>query len=188
MVVVAWVLSMPASIVAGFLAKYGMGRDMWELSNDDITNFFLMLYVAVASYSVATAMVKIAILTFYIRIFPGQTFQRVAWGLVWSIVLVGIGTTLGAIFQCWPINYAWLRWNGENTGKCLDLAPLVLTHAGLTMFLDLAILILPMPTLYKLHVNWKKKLQIFGECPCLKARVIWGGTTSSPMVRPISHA
>lgn len=165
MVVVAWLLSMPASVLAGYLAKYGMGRDIWEVPPAEIDDYFFILYLAISTFFVATALVKIALLTFYVRIFPSRNFRIVAWSLVTFIVLWGTGTTFTVVFQCSPIDYTWHQADPGRTGKCLPLAPLVITHAALTLFSDLAILVLPMPTLYKLHVNWKKKLQIFGERP-----------------------
>lgn len=165
MLVAAWLLSMPASIMAGILVKNGMGKDVWEVSQDSFDTYFLATWLAIWSFCVATAFVKIALLTFYIRIFPSRRFRIVAWIMVGSVALWGMSTTLTVVFHCWPVDYAWRQWDAEYKGKCIPLGPIVLSHSALTMVTDLAILFLPMPTLYKLHVNWKKKLQLFGKGP-----------------------
>lgn len=95
------------------------------------------------------------------RIFPSHRFQRVAWC---TILLVSLNTMLFVllnIFQCTPIDLAWKSWNEQQyEGRCLYLQVMGCSQAAINMLLDLFILAMPMPTLYKLNTTWIKKLQV----------------------------
>jgi hypothetical protein len=66
------------------------------------------------------------------------------------------------IFQCSPINYAWLRWDGEHEGTCINVYVGIYAHAAINMILDLIILLMPMPILLKLQTNysWRQKSHV----------------------------
>lgn len=68
--------------------------------------------------------------------------------------------TLGCALQCSPISYAWTQGHGRSTGKCISIRAIAFCQAAANMMLDVIIILMPMPILYKLHVNWKKKLQL----------------------------
>lgn len=64
------------------------------------------------------------------------------------------------VFQCNPINGAWLGWTGEYSAKCISINTLGWSAAAINIALDLATIILPLPELYRLSMSVKKKAQI----------------------------
>jgi hypothetical protein len=65
-----------------------------------------------------------------------------------------------SIFQCTPIEGAWLAWDGEFKATCRNINMQGWAAAGINIILDLATIILPLPELYKLSMSTKKKVQI----------------------------
>lgn len=68
------------------------------------------------------------------------------------------------IFQCWPIDYAWLRLDEANVteGRCNNENLQGWLSAMFNIILDLAILILPLRELYALQMGIKQKAMVMG--------------------------
>lgn len=102
-------------------------------------------------YSVVIVTIKWSILAFYQRIFPHRWFQ---WALLGIAVFMGawMFTTVFAIsFQCIPIEFNWdTKIPG---GHCINIGQLALVTSILNVLTDVAILILPLPLVWKLNVS-----------------------------------
>jgi hypothetical protein len=64
------------------------------------------------------------------------------------------------IFYCRPISMVWEGWHGEHDGECWDINSLILSAAGVTVFLDGIIIALPIRQLLRLSLGWKKRLEV----------------------------
>jgi hypothetical protein len=105
-------------------------------------------------------MIKVSILFFYLRIFPKKVFRRVVYTVMTGNILYGIIFILLSIFQCIPVKAAWTRWEGEVPARCLDINALGWASAGINIFFDVIILILPLPELAKLVMSYQRKIHI----------------------------
>ncbi|KXJ96465.1 hypothetical protein Micbo1qcDRAFT_199277 [Microdochium bolleyi] len=99
--------------------------------------------------------VKISILTLYLRIFTMRAFIiaakiTMAFCVMWLIIM---GT--GSVFICRPLA---LYWDPTLPGQCGNLYALWITTGTLNILTDLAILILPMPYLYGLEIATYRKV------------------------------
>lgn len=106
------------------------------------------------------ASTKVAFLFFYLKLFPSKLLRRIAWPLIIVTCCQGIAFTVLFIFQCNPISYAWLQWDGTAQGTCLNFGLGAVLHAGTNILLDLLIFALPISQLWKLNLSRKKKLQV----------------------------
>lgn len=105
--------------------------------------------------------VKTSILLLYVRLFPTQTFKRVALG-VWIFTLCwAISAFMSNLFQCTPVSYFW---NKAQPGRCLPnaLITIGLTNGVLSFVGDLVILALPFPMIWKLQINLRRKAALTG--------------------------
>lgn len=142
-------------------AQLGFGRDMWSIPPDNITTSLKWLYVAYFMYQVAEALCQLSILAFYLRIIIDFKLRLAVWVLVGLVTCFGLGNTFSMIFQCMPISFFWNGWRGEMSGKCgVDVRLFGFIRGAVEIFLDLAILSLPLPMLAKLNMSKKKKLQV----------------------------
>lgn len=109
-------------------------------------------------YVLTTGLTKVSILFMYLRIFPSYTFKLTAYGILGFTICFICSILMAAIFNCKPIPLAWEGWDGEHPGKCNNMNALAAAHAAINIPLDIAIIILPAPSLVKLQLGRKKKI------------------------------
>ncbi|KAF9872518.1 CFEM domain-containing protein [Colletotrichum karsti] len=141
----------------------GAGRDMWKLTPNQITNYFMSVYIGQVLYTFTICLVKASILFMYLRIFPGETFRAVLWGTQAFNAAVGISVTIVGVFQCHPIHLAWTVWrqDGQSQGWCMNYILIGVIHGGVQVALDVWMLILPASQVLGLNMRWKKKCAVF---------------------------
>ncbi|RQM04638.1 hypothetical protein DH86_00004146, partial [Scytalidium sp. 3C] len=104
--------------------------------------------------------IKISILLFYLRIFPRPGFKYSVYALIAFNIGYLIAFEIISIWQCRPINGAWKRWDGTYPAKCNNINLQSWMSAAFNIILDLCMVALPLPELYKLSMSRKKKIHI----------------------------
>lgn len=100
---------------------------------------------------------KTAILLLYIRMAAAHPFLRYAsYGTLTIVNLAGIVLTFLNIFQCRPIRSAF----DDQEGTCIDVVSLYLASAPINVLTDLAILLLPLPILTRLRMEFRQKVAL----------------------------
>ncbi|KAJ6436236.1 CFEM domain-containing protein [Purpureocillium lavendulum] len=161
LIIVSYICGIPSTVnlIVG-LAGNGLGTDAWTVPFDKITTFLRIMYVNEILYFTQVFTVKLSILAFYLRLFPGTIVRRLIWG---TIVVTGsfiIIYDLMVIFQCKSISHYWLGWDGESKGSCLSINALVWANAASSITLDVWMLALPLAQLRALQLHWKKKIGV----------------------------
>ncbi|KAF3005327.1 hypothetical protein E8E14_002347 [Neopestalotiopsis sp. 37M] len=133
---------------------------MWFVDFDDITSILYYYFWDEMLYITALALTKVSILFFYLKVFPKRSFRICVFILIALNLCYALGYVLVLIFQCSPINGAWLSWDGEYDAKCVSINILGWSAAAINIALDLATILLPLPELFQLSMSWKKKVQI----------------------------
>lgn len=159
-IILAFIFGFPLAIIQYYLGAHGLGRDIWTLSFDDITEVLRLFYLAEIFYLTTTILTKVSILFFYLRVFTNPTFRLVVWGIIATCMAFFVAFTFPLIFQCAPVSYAWTRWDGEHSGRCINIAAGIFSHAAINMALDLIVLALPLPLLYKLQLTYSLRGKI----------------------------
>ena len=142
------------------MAPNGLGKDIWTLSSERITNVLRYFYIMAIIYFVITSLVKISIVSFYLRVFPSRGVQRLLWATIVFIALWGIAYVFAAAFQCTPVRYFWTQWDGLHEGQCLDKTAIAWSNAAINIALDFWILAIPLWQLRGLQLHWKKKVGV----------------------------
>ncbi|KAL6411889.1 hypothetical protein AUP68_04268 [Ilyonectria robusta] len=156
-------VSIPITVLAIHgLVPNGMGRDIWTLEFAKIYNFGKYFLIMEVIYFAEIALLKIAMLFFYLRIFPSKLIRRALWGTIILNSLFGILFVIITIFQCKPISYSWQLWDGEHQGQCLDINAIAWSNAAISITLDIWMIAIPMVQIHSLHLNWKKKVAVGG--------------------------
>lgn len=114
--------------------------------------------------------IKMSILLFYRRLFRIQPWFRIAWWInVAYAVFWTIGTTLFYIFQCTPVDFYWTRLGAlvpdppfyvDPNGHCTSGLGAIGTPILLSTLGDVAILLLPIPVVFKLQTAVVKRLRL----------------------------
>lgn len=151
----------PGTIInSHFLPLSGIGRDVWTLTPDQITDFGRYFFANEIIYFTAVWLAKLALLFFYRRIFPGTGVRRLLEATIAFNVLSGVASSLVAIFQCTPMSYFWLKWDGLHKGHCVDINAFSWSYAIISIVLDLWMLAIPLWQIRILTLSWKKKLGV----------------------------
>jgi hypothetical protein len=142
------------------LVPNGMGRDIWTLTYSNITNFGLFFYVEEIFYISKSMFVKLALLFFYIRVFPSHGVRWLLWSTVSLLTLVSAVFIFTAIFQCSPVSYFWQKWDGQHVGQCLDSNAVAWSNATINIAFGCWMLAIPLWQLKSLHMDWKRKVAV----------------------------
>ena len=106
-------------------------------------------------YSNAVAFPKLSILALYLRIFTEKPYRITAWILAILISTTALAVSLTAVFQCSPIAYAWNKTIPG--GTCINVALFYVYCSIPNVITDVAILLLPIPMIFKLHTSRGQK-------------------------------
>ncbi|KAF5652814.1 integral membrane protein PTH11 [Fusarium sp. NRRL 25303] len=142
-------------------AGHGEGRDIWTLEFDDITKFGFYFWLLEIFYFAQVSLLKTSLLFFYLRIFPGNA-QKLLWGTIIFNSVFGALFMFLAAFQCTPVSYFWLNWDGEHKGTCISMNSTAIgwANASISVAVDVWMLAVPLWYLRKLKLHWKKKIGV----------------------------
>lgn len=123
-----------------------------------------MTFAIELTYGVVNFAIKTSIMLLYRSVFTLNNRRfRIAWYIVLSYnIAFLIASILGILLQCSPIYYGWQRIYGRMSGRCVNLKAEAVSTAALSTAADVALLILPVPTLLNLQVPYKQKLGLCG--------------------------
>lgn len=105
----------------------------------------------------ALPLVKISILLFYNRIFPQRKLRIAVWVTIGVCAGYAIAFLLVSVFQCKPLSLAWTRWDGQHEGTCNNINAQVWAAASINVLLDMVMVVLPLPVIWRLEINRRKK-------------------------------
>ncbi|KAI9658409.1 MAG: hypothetical protein M1821_002542 [Bathelium mastoideum] len=103
----------------------------------------------------ATYTVKASILLLLGRIFSTQKFKTILWIFFTIFTAFCLASFFAELLQCWPIG-------SQLTGKakrCINWDALFTSLSFINAFFDTILLALPLPMIWKLHTNVRRKVQ-----------------------------
>ncbi|KAK0609536.1 hypothetical protein B0T17DRAFT_603691 [Bombardia bombarda] len=105
---------------------------------------------------------KLSIVVFYRRIFRGNVFSLLSLLLLVAIAAWGISFFFATLFECMPISQSWTSLFGtpEHELYCYNYLPMFWATAISNMIMDIAILTLPMPFVWRLKMPARQKLAV----------------------------
>lgn len=160
-ILITLIAGVPSTVISDRgTAANGLGKDIWTLHPYQVTNFVKYFYVMEVLYFAQVPLLKLSLLFFYHRIFPGIPARRIILVTIIFNVLFGFAFVVAAIFQCRPISFYWTRWDGEHTGQCININALGWANAAISIALDIWMLAIPLSQLVHLKLAWKKKVGV----------------------------
>ncbi|KAL0930145.1 CFEM domain-containing protein [Colletotrichum truncatum] len=156
------ILTIPPTVFAFTLSDNGLGKDIWTLPLKNIENVLFYYFLGELFYFAAQTMNKISILLFLHRVFSHNNVGKGIWVTIGLCLAYAVAFIFATLFQCWPINHAWLQLEEDHLGRCNNIHLQGWLSAAFNIVLDLIILILPLHQLYLLQMPLKKKLMVMG--------------------------
>ncbi|USW52750.1 Putative extracellular membrane protein, CFEM [Septoria linicola] len=159
-IVFGFALIIPIDYASFLLSRAGIGTDVWTLPFANITRIQKIYYWCEEFYLAALPTVKISLLLTYLRIFPSQRFRYACYFVIGLNICYAIAFVLVSVFQCLPVHCAWNNWSGEHDCKCSNINAQGWTSAAFNVLLDFITLGLPLPQLWAMKLNKRKKFWV----------------------------
>ena len=140
--------------------KQGLGRDLWTLRPEQITQMLLFFEILAVLYFATLMLLKLSMLFFYIKVFTTPRAAHLLWGTALFTFVWGVVYIIVAIFQCQPISFFWNKWDGLHEGTCLNINAITASNAAISIALDLWSLGIPLWQLWGLSMHWKRKVGV----------------------------
>ncbi|KAJ6111779.1 hypothetical protein N7523_007840 [Penicillium sp. IBT 18751x] len=119
-----------------------------------------MLWLSIPFYNGSLILCKLSVLLLYRRIFHPRAFRIASYILIAFITISGLWMIISGFVFCVPIHAFWSGRVLTTETQCLPVGPVWYTNAGLQISSDIAILILPMPFLWRLHLPLRQRVSI----------------------------
>ncbi|KAJ6107645.1 hypothetical protein N7523_008968 [Penicillium sp. IBT 18751x] len=147
-------------IVVGFIygmVQKGMGLHADTLPPENVVMIAKFLVVAEVLYVFNLVWTKLCILLMYYRIFRFPYFKTWAYVIGTFVILWVICITFLFIFICVPVQKIW---NPQLPGRCINQVSTWIANAVSTIATDIAILLLPIPQVWKLQLRTSEKIAV----------------------------
>ncbi|KAI0600745.1 hypothetical protein F4775DRAFT_545479 [Biscogniauxia sp. FL1348] len=157
LVLFAFVCSMGQTTLFGLLVFGGLGHhaDTVPSSNQYSIPKILFCYEILHILSLNTA--KLSALSFYLKLFANKSMEKITKLVKGFIFVFMIGLLLWQFLFCRPL-WRMFQWGGlENCG---DRKPLYLTICTFSIFSDILLLALPMPSIWALKMSRGTKFRL----------------------------
>ncbi|KAF7956131.1 hypothetical protein EAE96_005051 [Botrytis aclada] len=158
---VALLFSLGTPICELYGLSVGLGEHQINVSVDDKKRLSFSIWMIQRLQPFCLFCLKTSLILLYVRLFPTTKFRKFAWAiwiytLLWTIAALGAST-----FECTPVSYFW---NKDQKGHCIPNALRTISFTnGLLSFLgDCVILCMPIPMIWKLQMNVRRKIALIG--------------------------
>ncbi|PVH94760.1 hypothetical protein DM02DRAFT_601920 [Periconia macrospinosa] len=136
----------------------GVGAHAVELSLEQLSVQFKLVFATSVTWTLSTAFCKLAILRFYLVVFPSRRFRYVTFAVMGAtFVYAGVLIPL-FIFSCKPVQAAWDPL--LHTEKCWDWRYHSIASTSSNLFIELVIVCMPLPLIWNLKMRTKKKVTV----------------------------
>ncbi|KAI0399201.1 hypothetical protein F4802DRAFT_56462 [Xylaria palmicola] len=149
-----------AFIDTALLSKQGFGVDIWAVPQDNIGYILILFLVNSCLYCVVRALIRVSILLFYLRIFCTPTARILITWTIAVIVVFAFTNVISIIFECAPVNYLWLHWDGTHKGHCINFRAFVWSTTVISIALDFWAILLACYFVSRLQLPFKKKIMV----------------------------
>lgn len=138
--------------------RFGLGKHIESVSFADILPGTYMSHASITLYAVCIWLIKLSALLFFARIFNrAVAFRRSLWALGACVTAWAVCTIIVPWFNCAPVRKTL---DPFGPGVCFDRMSWYLASAFINAFLDLTILLLPMPMIWRLQMSRQKKISV----------------------------
>ncbi|KAI6086826.1 hypothetical protein F4821DRAFT_122653 [Hypoxylon rubiginosum] len=158
--IIAWAILTGTLSALAYLVELGLGRYPETIPPDNVIKIYKSVFVAQVVYFLGMAFARSSALFFYQRIFDhvGSRVRYVIWiaqilNIAWCITF-----SVETFAHCHPIQKFWTPSMKE--GHCLDQRIVYLGNSIVSVTIDLLILMIPAPLLWRLKLSTLRKIQV----------------------------
>ncbi|TVY84858.1 hypothetical protein LSUE1_G001302 [Lachnellula suecica] len=152
----------------------GFGKHTYFLNAIQVSEGLKYFYISEIFHLVGITLTKLSLLLFFRNVFPGKRFKMATWIVGGVIAASNLSLLLAFIFQCVRFisklsaprltqSRAHLTRTGQigciksRPSKCIDGFAVLMVAAVMSLFHSVIIILLPIPILWGLQLNWQKR-------------------------------
>jgi hypothetical protein len=147
----------------------GLGTHLTLMSEAQREMYFRLFYIADGSFITTVALIKLSLLLQYLRIFEKGLLRWVCLVTAGLVIIFACVYSFMAWFPCIPNIESYWDWTRENR-QCYGYGSLYqadhyhtfLSHSIINIFLDIIILVIPIPLLFRPNTEMRTRLGILG--------------------------
>ncbi|KAL9640598.1 MAG: hypothetical protein Q9204_000654 [Flavoplaca sp. TL-2023a] len=170
-----------------YMISLGLGKHIDDIPLSNTTEQLKVLYACYILYDTSISLPKTSVLLFYARIFGTQAklFKYAMYFTHFLVVGWLLSISMLGVFLCDPVEK---YWNRLLPGHCHPNSALWLGSAIPSVGIDLILLLLPLPMLWRLQMSKNRRILImsvfaFGYCT---AAALNEDLTCMPLSKPPS--
>ncbi|KAM5376381.1 hypothetical protein ACJZ2D_005435 [Fusarium nematophilum] len=156
-ILAAGIFAIGTSFTVPYRTEFGLGRHSWLAEEWMTIPHMKVFYASIILYNCTLITVKMSFLFFYRRVFPDSRLRKVC---LWFILGNGIwgAAALGMSFvPCLPVNGFW---DFSVPATCIPSVVDWYLQSLVMIITDFAILVLPLPSIWKLNTTRREKIVI----------------------------
>ncbi|KAF2109445.1 hypothetical protein BDV96DRAFT_554693 [Lophiotrema nucula] len=140
--------------------QYGGGKHLWVVTLEGFTKLYQTTYAFVIIYINSITLTKTSIMLYYRRIFG----TSIVWWIVFCFTIGhGLEVTITWLAGCRPISFYWRQYTDPTAvGSCINASVFYFVNGIIGMLIDVSILLVPIPTVYKLQMPPGQKFFVCG--------------------------
>ncbi|KAF2832046.1 hypothetical protein CC86DRAFT_85348 [Ophiobolus disseminans] len=124
-----------------------------------IVDFLRNVWIANILYTFSISMIKFSVLAFYWRLFSVKA-QRMIYIVTVMVMAWLVAILLCVVFNCVPVRAAWDIT--LTTAKCIPIRSIYLGGSVPNVFLDLVLVLMPLPYVMRLHAPLAQRFMLAG--------------------------
>jgi len=136
----------------------GLGNHVWDLSVEKFTIFLKLKTCTSLFYCLGIMFIKLSLLFFYLQFAVEKRFRVAVYSLMAVVTGYSLASALVVIFSCYPFSKSWDITITD--GFCVNLPVFYIANLSLNSATDIAVLILPLPMLWKLRMPFQQKIAV----------------------------
>ncbi|KAK8169630.1 hypothetical protein IWX90DRAFT_184693 [Phyllosticta citrichinensis] len=156
-IVIADIFSIALCPIYLYQLNHGMGQPIASLTPEALVTLQEWFWASTWVYVLGVAFAKVSILIQFLRIFVDFKTRFASWFTILFIVTCCTVCFFGGIFACNPVHKFW---NQSVSGTCINYMAIWYMHAGMSILSDILIIITPLPIIFNMNLEKKKKISL----------------------------
>ncbi|OTA77934.1 hypothetical protein M434DRAFT_251197 [Hypoxylon sp. CO27-5] len=142
----------------------GFGDPILSMSPENRLVTMKTIWISPPLWGLSSALVKMSIVSSYMRIWSGRRFKILCYTLLTLLCLFGLTLFFGGMFACVPISLSWTppSPDSRSPSRCMNLPLFMFITSTLNTAADLVIFAIPVPLIRKLQIAKKQQIALIG--------------------------
>ena len=160
--IIGWIFSVGMSSLHYANVNNGLGQHVQYISKDDMTAILKNTYSSYFVFDIGILFPKLSVLFFYARLFEVKgRFHKICQWVAVALMIVWLCYRIPVdALPCIPVRKLWEPFT---PGSCLiskNVQTIWIVHGTLDCVTDLLLLIMPLPSIWRLQMKTGKKLMV----------------------------